>query len=287
MERPRDAYLEPEDPPPQQGRRKSSCPFVPLLSREVHKYLRDPWAGYGGIVQVLLTALLVGVLAWHLDYDQTCLKAREAVCVLILLDYGVRGTFSNVQDREQTKKEIELTSFFARSCMNIGRAFLLSACVVLYKYTVGLHASYGDLLSVVFALTLSCSFLAMAVSQVFAYNLAVRVLAVAIVVFLVLSPYWVHVGDPLIVLDWLRWLSPFNLAYYSIMIMEFSNLKFFCTDEQLEQDRGECPFRSGEAYLDWRGVEDSFDPQGALYLQGLSYFLLCILILFGRRISCR
>jgi len=280
MEKPRDAYVKPDDPcePPN----KFTFPFLPLLSREIHKWSRDSFTGYGAILQTLCTALLVGVLAWHLDYDQTDLKAREAVCVLIVLDSGVRAVFSTIQETH-VDKNLAFPLFCATTIMTIGRAFLLSLCVVLYKYMVGLHASYGDLVNVVFALILSCSFLACAVNQVFSYNVAIRVLVPLTVVFCVLSPYWVHVGDPLFLLDWLRFLSPFYLAYDSIMGVEFKNLNFFCTDEQLEQDRGECPFRSGDAYLDWRGVEDSVNPQGALYLQASGYLFLSFLLLLVRK----
>merc|ERR1719192_872921 len=158
--------------------------FWALLKRELRTWTRDPLFGYGAILQSLLIALLVGVTAWHLDYDQSDLKAREAVCVLIILEYGLRSllttvtTIPTMYELLQRDERRNAYAWLLAKCIILSvHACLISMGVFVYMFMVGLNTAYHNLLFGLIPLTVTCAFIGFCVGiATRTYNAAAKVL---------------------------------------------------------------------------------------------------------------
>jgi len=239
--------------------------FRTLMKRELRTWTRDPLLGYGAILQSLLIALLVGITAWHLDYDQSDLKAREAVCVLIILEYGLRSLLTTVTTiptmyelLQRDERRNAYVWLLAKSIILITHACLISMGVFVYMFMVGLNTEYGSLLSGLIPLTLACAFIGFTVGIAMrTYDATAKVLAPLTIVLILFSPYMDHVENIVSVFQWLKYISPFYWAYDWLMFLEFEDLEFYCTTSELSLNDGVCPFTTGLSYLEWRDISDT------------------------------
>jgi len=266
---------------------KLSTVFGALLKRELRTWTRDPLLGYGAILQSLLIALLVGITAWHLDYDQSDLKAREAVCVLIILEYGLRSLLTTVTTiptmYELLQRDAQRNAYLwlLAKCIILSiHACLISMGVFVYMFMVGLNTAYHSLLSGLIPLTLTCAFIGLSVGIAMrTYNAAAKVLGPLTIILILFCPYMDHVEHIVSIFQWLKYISPFYWAYDWLMYLEFDDLDFYCTTTELALNNGVCPFDTGLEYLDWRDISDTdlSTEEVPLLVQATGYAVLSLL----------
>jgi len=266
---------------------KLSTVFGALLKRELRTWTRDPLLGYGAILQSLLIALLVGITAWHLDYDQSDLKAREAVCVLIILEYGLRSLLTTVTTiptmYELLQRDAKRNAYIwlLAKCIILSiHACLISMGVFVYMFMVGLNTAYHSLLSGLIPLTLTCAFIGFTVGIAMrTYSAAARVLGPLTIILILFCPYMDHVEHIVSIFQWVKYISPFYWAYDWLMYLEFDDLDFYCTTSELTLNNGECPFSTGLEYLDWRDISETklSTEEVPLLVQATGYAVLSLL----------
>merc|ERR1719233_2443059 len=216
---------------------KLSTVFGALLKRELRTWTRDPLLGYGAILQSLLIALLVGITAWHLDYDQSDLKAREAVCVLIILEFGLRSllttvtTIPTMYELLQRDERRNAYAWLLAKCIILTvHACLISMGVFVYMFMVGLSTEYHSLLSGLIPLALACAFIGFSVGiAARTYNATAKVLGPLLIILVLFCPYMDHVEHIVTVFEWVKYISPFYWVYDWLMSLEFEDLEFYCT----------------------------------------------------------
>lgn len=264
-----------------------STVFHALLKRELRTWTRDPLLGYGAILQSLLISLLVGITAWHLDYDQSDLKAREAVCVLIILEFGLRSLLTTVTTiptmyelLQRDERRNAYVWLLAKCIILTIHACLISMGVFVYMFMVGLSTEYHSLLCGLIPLTLACAFIGFCVGIAMrTYNATAKVLGPLTIILVLFSPYMDHVEHIVSVFQWIKYISPFYWAYDWLMYLEFDDLDFYCTTKEMTINNGVCPFTTGVEYLDWRDIykTDLSTEEVPLMVQATGYAVLSLL----------
>ncbi|MES1912798.1 MAG: hypothetical protein MHM6MM_005020 [Cercozoa sp. M6MM] len=244
---------------PDIGQRGFLSQTLLLAKRSLKNFVRTPNTFAARIVQTLVVSVLVGIIFYQLDNDQVGMQNRKGVLFFLMLfaTFGsamsISLTFPVERDlfnREHANNLYSLGPYFCGKVVaELPFQFvwpLLVTCIVYPMCNLNMpfvHAVgfYGLNLLVNFLGQSIGMFVGAAASSPEAASNTAPIL---IVPFALFAGYIVNLETVSPVLSWIQHVSPFKYVFEAMIINEFDDADFFCTQDQLVE--GACPVTEGK-----------------------------------------
>jgi len=278
-----------------------------LSKRSTHNTLRDPAFLIKRFFQALLMAIMIAILWWQIDNDQSAIQDRFAVVFMILLGAAFPEATTAILifpiEREVFRRErragmYKLSSYFiAKNLAELPLQVIAPSVIVFIAYwTVGLPADiwiFGTFLSLGILMAFSISSFGMVAGAMFPAQVAVVMVPCFMLITLLLAGFYVNSENLPEWIGWARYGSVFFYAFKAMILNQFEDLDFYCKDGQelvleasgtcpdgtvVYSSESICPITTGNVIVDQNEADEFSIWQYQLIL--LAFILACRILIY-------
>lgn len=273
--------------------------FGTLLGVEFTKAIKEPRAIRAGLIQSIISSLIMGIIYLNLGFDQDSIQNRGGALFFICINAlfgGMFVPFRNILiERRILFFHLQeglyhcLAPYLAKFLINVPETIIVNLIGGTIFYFM-VHLQYiAAKVFIFYGLIILTSITAISMGNflMFAFQdptIAQTIMPMLFVPMMVFSGFYSNNKAVPVYFIWAPYISLIQYSFASIAINEFTGLHFTCTKDELKQYNGVCPYNTGEDYLNFRELQNLAIWENVIVLASylLFYLVLGFIILKGR-----
>jgi ABC-type multidrug transport system permease subunit len=277
-----------------------------LFNRSVKNFYRDKAVQFIKLFQNIFFALVIGLIYFHINHNQTGITDRTGAIFFILINSAFSNMFAVITTfptektvfmRERASRMYRLFPYYlTRSIAELpSQIFLPILFGSIVYWMVGFQPTFQKFILFIIILLLSslCSVsVGLAISTASpTLEFATVIAPIIMVIFLLFGGFYITSQTIPPYFTWIQWLSFVKYGFAALMQNEFTGLVLTCTKEQETNVNGSmiCPITSGEQVLTLYGLtgNDTLPFGYNILMMGVIIIVLRIFGYLSLRISTR
>jgi len=242
-----------------------------LLIRNFKNTVREPASFRVALIQSIAVSVIMGLVYLQLDNDQKSIQDR-AGAIFFAAIFQMFGALlapfalfpiERKQFIFQTREGLFTThSYYVARFLTEVPKFFVSAIVftAIFYWLVMLRATAQSFfIFVLIGFLLSCAAFSFATVIIGAFPdpaVALTVFPLFFIPMMIFSGFYANSDNTPVYFIWAEWVSFMKYSFRALMNNEMVGATFKCTDTELAQNRGVCPYTQGEQWLKFRKLDD-------------------------------
>jgi len=240
-----------------------------LILNEFNKSLKEPNAFRATIIQVIVISLIMGIIYLNLKHTQASIQDRAGALFFLIANSlfgGLSGPFRNVLIEQRIFFYHNQEGLYSTIPFVIAKYVVLlpeilignSIFVTIFYFMVDLQRVPGKIVLFYIVETVT-GWTALSFGTFILYvfddpAVAQTVFPIFFIPMMIFSGFYANSKTTPVYFIWAEYLSLLKYGFNSVARIEFENNTFYCTDEELKNYGGVCPFTKGEDWLEFRGL---------------------------------
>jgi len=240
-----------------------------LLVNEFNKSIKEPNAFRATLIQVILISLIMGVIYLNLGHTQASIQDRAGALFFLIANAlfgGLSGPFRNVLIEQRIFFYHNQEGLYSTVPFVIAKYVVLlpeilignSIFVTIFYFMVKLQL-VGSKIVLFYVVEAVTGWTALSFGTFILYvfddpAVAQTVFPIFFIPMMIFSGFYANAKTTPVYFIWAEYLSLLKYGFNSVARIEFENNTFYCTDAELKNYGGVCPFTKGEDWLNFRGL---------------------------------